>query len=53
MERGHLMCIYIIWVPGDSSPSSPIVGGHQTFEGVTDHHPKQGTKNCQVQDSLL
>ena len=27
---------------------SPNVGAHLIFEGVTNHHPKKVTKNCQV-----
>ena len=29
---------------------SPNVGGHITFERVTNRHPKKVTKNCQVYD---
>ncbi len=50
---------YKIWnkgiahIPDDSIcdlliPFDHLVGGHLTFERVTFHHPKKGTKNCQV-----
>ena len=37
----------VVYVPGVSIRDLSIVGGHLTFERVTNHHPKKVTKNCQ------
>ena len=42
------VCVYR-YIPGDSKwPFHQLVGGHLTFERVTNHHPKKVTKKCQV-----